>query len=68
MKKRVFTILIEKGENGAYIAEVPGLKGCNTQGGAVEDAMKNIKETTDTCLEEQDVIPNEFAEVQKIGA
>ena len=66
MKKQVFTVLIEKDENGTYVAEVPGLKGCYTQGDSVEEVMKNIKEVIEMCLEEQNVTPNEFIGVQKI--
>jgi len=66
MKKQVFTVLIEKDENGTYIAEVPDLKGCYTQGDSVEEVMKNIKEVIGMCLEEQNVTPNEFIGIQKI--
>lgn len=44
MKKRNFTVIIERDENGVYIAEVPDLKGCYTQGDTVEEVLKNIKE------------------------
>ena len=54
MTKRVFTVIIEKNEDGVYIAEVPDLKGCYTQGETVEEVMKNIKEVIEMCLEEQD--------------
>lgn len=40
-----------------FIAEVPGLKGCYTQGETVEEAMKNIKEVIEMCLEEQNITP-----------
>ena len=66
MKKQIFTVLIEKDENGTYVAEVPDLKGCYTQGDSVEEVMKNIKEVIEMCLEEQNVTPNEFIGIQKI--
>ncbi len=66
MKKNEFVVLIEKDENGTYIAEVPDLKGCYTQGDSVEEVMKNIKEVIEMCLEEQDTKPNEFIGVQKV--
>jgi len=66
MKKQIFTVLIEKDENSTYVAEVPDLKGCYTQGDSVEEVMKNIKEVIEMCLEEQNVTPNEFIGVQKI--
>ena len=66
MKKQIFTVLIEKDENGTYVAEVPDLKGCYTQGDSVEEVMKNIKEVIEMCLEEQNVTPNELIGIQKI--
>lgn len=66
MKKRDFTVIIERDENGVYIAEVPDLKGCYTQGDTVEEAMKNIREVIEMCLEEQKPPEHEFIGVQKI--
>lgn len=66
MKKRIFTVLIERDENGTFIAEVPDLKGCYTQGDSIAEVMRNIKEVIEMCLEEQEVKPNEFIGVQKI--
>ena len=66
MKKQVFTVLIETCEKGIYVAEVPDLKGCYTQGDSVEEVMKNIKEVIEMCLEDQNVTPNEFIGIQKI--
>ena len=64
--KKSFTVIIEKDENGTFIAEVPDLKGCYTQGDSAEEAMKNIREVIEMCLEEQKITPNEFIGVQKI--
>lgn len=65
--KRNFIVLIEKDENGTYVAEVPDLKGCYTQGDTVEEVMENIKEVIEMCLEEQGDVPaREFIGVQKI--
>ena len=65
--KRIFTVIIEKDEDGTFIAEVPDLKGCYTQGSSVEDVMRNIKEVIEMCLEEQKDVPkHEFIGIQKI--
>ncbi len=68
MLKMEFTVLIEKDEDGYYVAEVPDLKGCYTQGKTVEEVLKNIKEVIGLCLEaEKDEVPQkEFIGVQKI--
>ncbi len=46
-----FTVLIERDEDGFYVAEVPDLKGCYTQGKTVEEVLKNIREVIELCLE-----------------
>ena len=68
MKKYNFTVLIEKDEDGIYVAEVPDLKGCYTQGETLEEVMKNIREVIELCLETQkeEVHPHELIGVQKI--
>lgn len=66
MKKRNFTVIIEKDEDGVYIAEVPDLKGCYTQGDTVEEVLKNIKEVIEMCLEEQEPPNHEFIGVQQV--
>jgi len=37
-------ILIEKDEDGFYVAEVPALPGCLSQGKTEDEARENIKE------------------------
>lgn len=67
MHKYIFTVLIEKDEDGMYVAEAPDLKGCYTQGETFEEVMQNIKEVIELCLEDQkDVQTREFVGVQKI--
>ncbi|MDD4627718.1 MAG: type II toxin-antitoxin system HicB family antitoxin [Syntrophomonas sp.] len=51
MKKYSFTILIEKDEDGGYIATVPELKGCHTQGDTMAEIMASIDEAIRLCLE-----------------
>jgi predicted RNase H-like HicB family nuclease len=68
MKKLNFTILIEKDEDGIYIASVPALKGCHTQAKTVEELLPRIKEAIELCLETEDdgFFSNEFVGVQQI--
>jgi predicted RNase H-like HicB family nuclease len=40
-------ILVEKGEDGYFVASVPALKGCWSQAKACEEALENIKEAID---------------------
>jgi predicted RNase H-like HicB family nuclease len=47
-------ILTEKDEDGFYVVECPVFSGCYTQGRTMDEAMENIREVIDLCLEEQD--------------
>ena len=51
VKKYSFTVLIEKDEDGGYIATVPELKGCHTQGDTIAEIMANVDEAIRLCLE-----------------
>lgn len=46
-----FTVIIEKDEEGYFIAEVPELKGCHTQAKSLDTLMERIKEAIQLCLE-----------------
>lgn len=64
-----FTVIVEKDEDGYFVAEVPDLKGCYTQGKSLDEVMKNIKEVIDICLEaegEKEFPKKELVAVQKI--
>lgn len=49
-----FKVLIEQDENGIYVASVPELRGCYTQGKTLEDVRKRIKEVIELVLESDD--------------
>ena len=50
MKKYNFTMLMEKDEDGIYVASVPALKGCHTQANSLEELFPRIKEAIELCL------------------
>ena len=68
MKKFSFTVLIEQDEDGVYVAKVPQLRGCHTQGKSVEQVLKRIHEAIELCLEveKDEYIPSKFIGVQQI--
>jgi predicted RNase H-like HicB family nuclease len=70
MRKNVeFTVIIERDEDGYYVAEVPDLKGCYTQGKTLEEVMRNIREIIEMCLEAEgtrDFPRKELVAVQRI--
>ena len=39
-----FTVVVERDEDGLYVASVPLLQGCYTQGGTYEEVLENIKD------------------------
>ena len=44
-------VIIEQDEEGYYVAEVPALPGCLSQGKTREEAIVNIKEAIEGWLE-----------------
>jgi predicted RNase H-like HicB family nuclease len=44
-------VLIEKDEDGVFVAEVPVLPGCISQGQTRADVLKTIQEAIDAYLE-----------------
>ncbi|CAI2717197.1 type II toxin-antitoxin system HicB family antitoxin [Nitrospina watsonii] len=44
-------VLIEQDEDGMYVAEVPALPGCLSQGTTQEEAVANIKEAIEGWME-----------------
>jgi hypothetical protein len=44
-------VLITLGEDGYFVAEIPVLPGCISQGRTKEEAIGNIKEAAELCLE-----------------
>jgi predicted RNase H-like HicB family nuclease len=46
-----FMVSIDRDEDGVWIAECPSIPGCVSQGLTKEEALKNIKEAIQLCLE-----------------
>ncbi len=61
-----YRVLIGHGEDGMYVAEVPSLPGCISQGKTRAEALTNIKEAMELYLESLkahgDAIPPPIAE------
>ena len=47
-----FKVFLEQEETGGYVAVCPALAGCYSQGDTVTEAMANIKEAIELCLED----------------
>ena len=62
-----FNVVIEEDEDGGYVAEVPSLPGCHTQGDTQEEVLKNIKEAISLYIETIGArIPPEYMERELI--
>lgn len=48
---RKFSVLIEQDEDGVYVAHVPSLPGCHTQGRSLAEVEKRIEEAIKLYLE-----------------
>ena len=51
-----FKVLVEKDEDGYYVADVPELQGCHTQAKNKKELMKRVKEVIELCLEDDNPI------------
>ena len=54
IKNRQFPLIIEKDEDGFYVVECPLFRGCYSQGKTLDEALKNIREVIELCLEEKE--------------
>jgi predicted RNase H-like HicB family nuclease len=65
---RHFDVVIERDEEGYYVASVPQLPPCHTQATSLDEVIQRIREAIELCLEvegppEQSL---EFVGVQRI--
>ncbi|MBI2898631.1 MAG: type II toxin-antitoxin system HicB family antitoxin [Planctomycetes bacterium] len=44
-------VALRQGEDGYFIASCPALKGCHSQGRTKAEAVRNIREAIQGCLE-----------------
>jgi predicted RNase H-like HicB family nuclease len=61
-------VIVEKDEDGFYVVECPLLRGCYTQGETLDEALTNIREVIEMCLEDEteDVI-SDIANIQEFS-
>ncbi len=64
---REFSVIIEKDEDGYFVASVPTLRGCHTQAKSLDALMKRIKEAIELCLEVERPASTEFIGVQRVA-
>ena len=63
-----FNVIIERDEDGYFVATVPGLRGCHTQAKSLDKLLERTKEVIELCLEEEkEVVISEFIGVQRLS-
>ena len=67
--KREYDVVIERDEDGYYVASVPALRGCHTQAQSLDELMLRIREAIELCLEvAHDEPPHlDFVGVQRVA-
>ncbi len=47
-----YTVILQRESDGGYVAVVPSLPGCVSQGDTREEALKNIEEAAELYIED----------------
>ena len=66
--QRQFDVVIERDEEGYYLASIPQLPGCHTQARSLDELAIRIREAAALCLEVEGASGNdlEFIGIQRI--
>ncbi len=48
---RDFSVVIERDEDGLYVASAPALPGCPTQARSLDELTERVREAISLCLE-----------------
>ena len=64
---REFDVVIERDEDGYYVASVPALRGCHTQAKSLDVLMKRVQEAIALCLEVEEPVTSQFVGVQRVS-
>ncbi len=67
-RRREFSVIVHRDEQGFYVASVPALRGCHTQARSLDKLMERIREAIELCLEVEEASPSddEFIGVQRV--
>ena len=58
-----FAVMVERDENGVYVASVPELPGCHTQAKTLDKLTERVKEAIAAYLEAEGAKPRETVEL-----
>lgn len=69
-----FDVVLLEDETGGYVALVPALPGCHTQGDTIAEVMENVKEAIDLYVEtlaepeKKELLRQKVIGIQKVKA
>ena len=65
---RQFDVVIERDDEGYYVASVPQLPGCHTQSRSLDEVTQRVREAIELCLEVEGAPERslEFIGIQRI--
>ena len=68
-RRREFSVVVQRDEDGFYVAKVPELHGCHTQARSLDKLMERIREAIELCLEVEGgaTSKTEFIGVQRVA-
>ncbi len=68
-RRREFSVVVQRDEEGFYVASVPELRGCHTQARSLDRLMERIREAIELCLEVEGnaSLKAEFIGVQRVA-
>ena len=68
-KKLEFSVIVERDEDGYYVASVPELRGCHTQARSLDKLIERVREAIELCLEVESDLPTttEFVGLQRVA-
>jgi predicted RNase H-like HicB family nuclease len=68
-RKHEFSVIVERDDEGYYVASVPELAGCHTQARSLDKLMERIREAIELCLEVErhSLTTTEFIGVQRVA-
>ncbi|OQX07294.1 MAG: HicB family protein [Desulfobulbaceae bacterium A2] len=65
--ERAFNVIIERDQEGFFVASSPSLRGCHAQARSLDELMHRMRTVIELCLEvDADHSTSEFVGVQRI--
>ncbi|MEM6561456.1 MAG: type II toxin-antitoxin system HicB family antitoxin [Planctomycetota bacterium] len=61
-----FDVIVQRGSDGIYVADVPALPGCHTQAATLEELETRVREVIELCLEDEEPDAPDFIAVQRV--